>query len=193
MAKSKNSATGSVRIIGGEWRSRRLTVLDQPGLRPTIDRVRETLFNWLMFDLASSRCLDLFAGSGVLGLECLSRGATHCTFVENNSKVLQALAANIEQLAVDAANFELIEKNAISYLQQFQNSQKFDLVFIDPPFGKGLLPQTIQTIENAGCLNDNAKIYIEYDSSEQVLAMPDNWQCIKQKKAGQSQLFLYQR
>lgn len=192
MAKGKNSAIGSVRIIGGDWRSRKVEVVEAPGLRPTIDRVRETLFNWLMFDIAGRNCLDLFAGSGVLGMESLSRGAAHCTFIENNSKVAAAIRSNLTKLNADQQSFNLLEQNAISYLSQWQDHHhRFDVVFIDPPFSQNLLPEVILELAKTNCLNDGAKIFIELARNDDLPSMPETWQCVKQKKAGQSKLFLF--
>lgn len=191
MAKGKNSSAGSVRIIGGDWRSRKVEVADAPGLRPTIDRVRETLFNWLMFDIAGRNCLDLFAGSGVLGMESLSRGAAHCTFIENNPKVAAAIRNNLTKLNADQQSFQLLEQNALSYLSQCQDHQ-FDVVFIDPPFAQSLLPEVTTELAKTNCLNNGAKVFIELARNDDLPTMPETWQCVKQKKAGQSQLFLFE-
>jgi len=183
--------SNKVRVIGGQWRSRLLTFSDTPGLRPTPVRIRETLFNWLQHDIMGSRCLDLFAGSGALGIEALSRGARNVIQVEKNAGACQSLRANKVQLA--AQELEIIELDVQQYLQREHGL--FDLVFLDPPFGQGLAEVTCQKLVAGAWLKDQAKIYIETERSWDLTDTPDNWQLLKDKQAGdvRYQLFQFQR
>jgi len=177
-----------IKVIGGQWCSRVLTFMDSPGLRPTPSRIRETLFNWLQFDLVGSHCLDLFAGSGALGIEALSRGASSVTQIEKDAGVCQCLRTNKKQLA--AEKLQIIEMDVQQYLQS--RGKAFDLVFIDPPFGQGLVDVTCQTLAGKGWLADQAKIYIEAERSWHLSAIPDNWQLLKDKQAGEIRYQLFQ-
>lgn len=170
-----------VRIIGGRWRGRKLTFADQPGLRPSGDRMRETLFNWLMPHLADARVLDLFAGSGALGLEALSRGATHAVLVESSRAAAACLQKNAAALQ---ANCEVVCAEAINWLQR-PCSQPFDIVFIDPPFDAGLLPSTLELLVRGGWLAPDAAVYMEFSSSTPAPTLPHGWQLRRELKAGQ--------
>lgn len=180
--------TDSCRIIGGRWRGRKVTFNDAEGLRPSTDRVRETLFNWLQAYVAGSRCLDLFAGSGVLGFEALSRGAADCVFVENNRKTVAGLRQNAESLG--AENAEIIQADALRWLRETEPGQRFDLVFLDPPFASSLLEKSAAGLESRGLLAEDALVYVEHARGDEV-EIPVNWQCLKQKKAGQVIYRLY--
>ena len=180
------------RIIGGEWRSRKLTFPDAEGLRPTSGRVRETLFNWLQDDLAGARCLDLFAGSGALGLEAASRGAATVIQVENSQPVIRALKANKERLK--ATRISIIKADTLAFLKKRVGSG-FDLVFMDPPFHQNLLLPTCRLLEQNDWLNEGAKIYLEVEKRFELEGeglLPRNWQQLKSKKAGEVCYFLYQ-
>ena len=180
------------RIIGGEWRSRKLTFPDAEGLRPTSGRVRETLFNWLQDDLAGARCLDLFAGSGALGLEAASRGAATVIQVENSQPVIRALKANKERLK--ATRISIIKADTLAFLKKRVGSG-FDLVFMDPPFHQNLLLPTCRLLEQNDWLNEGAKIYLEVEKRFELEGeglLPENWQQLKSKKAGEVCYFLYQ-
>ena len=144
-----------LKIIGGNWRSRSVTFVDAPGLRPTPARVRETLFNWLRNDIIGSRCLDLYAGSGALGFEAASRGAKSVIQVENNALACRALKENAIRLSAD--QIKIVQMDALRYLAG--NAEPFDVVFIDPPFAKSLAVQTCQWLEDKGWLSKHAKIY----------------------------------
>jgi 16S rRNA (guanine966-N2)-methyltransferase len=183
--------SNKVRVIGGQWRSRLLTFSDTPGLRPTPVRIRETLFNWLQHDIIGSRCLDLFAGSGALGIEALSRGARNVIQVEQDAGACQSLRANKVQLS--AQKLEVIEMDVEQYLQT--ERAVFDLVFLDPPFGQGLAEVTCQKLAAGAWLENQAKIYIETERSWDLVDTPDNWQLLKDKQAGdvRYQLFQFQR
>lgn len=181
--------TNSIRLIAGKWRGRRLPVLDHDGLRPTTDRIRETLFNWLMHDIAGARCLDAFSGSGALGLECLSRGAEHVSFIEADRRVAAQLQSNLNLLDV-CKNAELITQNAINVLRR-PPAKAFDLVFLDPPFDSTLLAQTLPLLVENGWLCDNALVYIEQASKQDPEPVPNSWQVYKEGKAGYCRYMLY--
>lgn len=181
----KRSGAGSVRIIGGEWRSRRIAVPDSPGLRPTPDRIRETVFNWLGQRLDGYRCLDLFAGSGVLGLEALSRGADSATLVERSRSVAANLSRNAAELgAVDA---EIVIADALEFLAQTGRKAAYDLVFIDPPFSAGLHEPVLKLLP--AVLAPGGMAYLE--SSEQ--GVPPGWIAEKEGRAGKVHFYLIRR
>ena len=174
---------GKVRIIAGSWRGRRLNVLNEPGLRPTPDRVRETLFNWLQADIAGATCLDLFAGTGALGFEALSRGASNVIMIESRRALFENLLSQAETFGSDKHDIQ--QADALSWLQQV--NQQFDIVFLDPPFNKGLIETSCQIVLERGLLKPTGKIYIE---AEKALTLPDSWQVLKQKQTGQVQSVL---
>ena len=183
----KNAKTGHIRIIAGQHRGRRLPVLIADGLRPTTDRVKETVFNWLMPYIQDANCLDCFAGSGGLGFEAMSRGAKSLTLVELNKAAAQQLKNNKALLKID--NIEVIQQSALDFLQA--NQQKFSLVFIDPPFRKGLAQQAAELLVTNG-LDYNALIYVEMEADTNAQVMPSHWQLLKEKVAGQVVYRLYQ-
>lgn len=188
--KNASSAAGQIRIIGGQWRGRKLPVPDSPGLRPTTDRVRETLFNWLAPVIQQARCLDCFAGSGALGLEALSRYAAHATLLEMERAVAQQLTQNLALLR--AENAEVVNADALSWLAQ-RSGTPFDVVFLDPPFRKALLNNTLTLLEQQGWLAPDAWIYVETEAENTQLAIPENWQLHREKIAGQVAYRLYIR
>lgn len=177
-----------LRIIGGQWRSRVITFNDAPGLRPTPNRVRETLFNWLQYDIPGSRCLDCFAGSGALGFEAASRGAHSVLQIEQNPVICRQLKATATTLG--ATQIKLVQADAFRYLTETLDT--FDIVFIDPPFGQGLALHACHWLEDKSLLNSDAKIYLETEA-ELKLTVPDNWQLLKQKTAGEVAYCLFQR
>lgn len=181
---------GQLRIIAGRWRSRKLAFPDQDELRPTPDRVRETLFNWLQTDVAGSRCLDVFAGSGALGFEAASRGAAKVVMLENSREAASALRTNIERLQAD--NMELVVTDALAWLAN-EKRQAFDIVFLDPPFSAGLLGKCCRILEDGQCLAEDAKIYIEHALGDNTFVVPESWQCLKSKTAGQVAYKLFAR
>jgi len=166
---------GKIRIIGGTHRSRQLTVLDADGLRPTLDRVKETLFNWLGQDLTGQTCLDLFAGSGSLGFEAISRNAQSVTMVEKSSQVAQQLISNVQLLR--AENCQIINSEAQRFLAK--NSLKFDVIFLDPPYNSALLEQSLGLISPH--LADDGVIYIEYHQNKPDLSQ---FNILKHSQAG---------
>jgi 16S rRNA (guanine966-N2)-methyltransferase len=171
---------GQVRIISGMWRGRKLKVPDLPGVRPTPDRVRETLFNWLQPVIMGARCLDLFAGSGALGFECLSRGASHVEMVDHSAAVVKLLREEAEGLK--AENFTIYA--AIVPAQLKLPAQPFDVVFLDPPFNEDLLGPCCKFLEENDFLADGAYIYLEAPRPLTADDLPPNWELIKNKKAG---------
>ncbi|BBG60099.1 Ribosomal RNA small subunit methyltransferase D [Providencia rustigianii] len=182
MAKKPQTASlGQIRVIGGKWRGRKLPVRDSEGLRPTTDRIKETLFNWLMPVIRDARCLDCFAGSGSLGFEALSRFANHVTFIELEKSNAQLLNENKDRLQAD--NATVINSNSLSFLSQ--NGTPYDVVFIDPPFRKGLLSETVQLLEKNQWLADESWIYVESEAELPLTDIPANWQLHREKVAGQ--------
>jgi len=173
-----------VRIIGGEHRSRYLEFPDAPGLRPTPDRVRETLFNWLGQDLYGLRCLDLFAGSGALGVEAASRGASQVTMVEKSPQVLAALRANVAKLRL--ANVALVGGDGLEFARN--GIDRYDVVFLDPPFQADFLPRVLEVLPQR--LNEGARVYLE--SGEAIETGP-GWRVLKQGRAGQVHYQLWER
>ena len=181
MAKqNKLKVAGTLRIIGGRWRGRKLTVIDSEGLRPTPSRVRETLFNWLQFSLSGANCLDLFAGTGALGLEAASRGVEKITLVEFNAGTAEQLSKNCQQLGAD--NYQLVNKDAVTFLSGDQD--QYDIVFIDPPYKLEIWSEIAEQLVSQDCLSLNALIYIEYPLTAIKPLFPLEWQLIKEKKAG---------
>ncbi len=179
-----------IRIIGGQWRSRQISFYDVPGLRPTPVRVRETLFNWLQYDIPGSRCLDLYAGSGALGFEAASRGAKSIVQVENSPDACRALKENAVKLA--ATQVKVVQSDVFRYLSG--GAESFNIVFLDPPFGCNLIAQTCQWLEDKGWLSQQAKIYVETESKLKFLdELPENWQSLKSKTAGDVGYHLFQR
>lgn len=178
-----------LRIIGGQWRSRFLPFPDVEGLRPTTDRIRETLFNWLQPVVHGARVLDVFAGSGALGFEALSRGAANVTLIERNASAARCLQENSKTL--NTTNAQVIQGDALQKLAQFKDP--FDLIFLDPPFSKGLLPECIDLIDKNGLLSDHGWIYIESEQDLANLNLPQDWALHREKKAGQVRLCLYHK
>lgn len=173
-----------LRIIGGRWRGRRISFPDVASLRPTGDRIRETLFNWLQNDIQDARCLDLFSGSGALGFEALSRGAESVTFVDLNSDVIKFLHTTAEKLS--AENIALIHDTIPSpSLTNKLTQQQFSIVFIDPPFHQGLIEKCRTWLIEANLLSQNALIYIEAERELSPLPIPANWELVKSKFTGQ--------
>jgi 16S rRNA (guanine966-N2)-methyltransferase len=184
---SKKTSTGSIRIIAGKHRGRKLPVLMAEGLRPTTDRVKETVFNWLMPYIHGANCLDCFAGAGSLGFEALSRGAAQVNLIELNGSAAKQLQENKSLLKAD--NVIVTNANSLNFLKS-SSKQQYDLIFIDPPFREGLVTQTAELL-NDGWLADQALIYVEMETqSDQQL--PANWKLLKEKVAGQVAYRLFQ-
>ena len=178
--------TSQLRIIGGDWRGRKLEFpasLQQ--LRPTPGRIRETLFNWLVYDIKGARCLDLYAGSGALGVEALSRGASDVVFVESDLKSSRLLEANLNRLGSDAKVYTM---DARRFLRQID--REWDIVFLDPPYRHGMLQQILRLLHDNKRLAKDALIYIESERELDDLKLPEGWHYLKQKKAGQIKYYL---
>jgi len=206
---------GSFRIIGGSWRSRRLSFPVIEGLRPTTDRVKETVFNWLMPYIERAIVLDLFAGSGSLGIEALSRGAKSLTAVEVNRSAAQSIKTNLELLLgsevltgseilnasemptdTDTQKAKVCHTNALAWLDEAAsgktNEQLFDVVFLDPPFRKDLLNTCIEHITQKPILKNKAIIYLEREKEATDIVIPVSWKLLKEKIAGQVCYQLYE-
>jgi 16S rRNA (guanine966-N2)-methyltransferase len=182
------AAPGRIRIIGGNLRNSRLNVPDLPGLRPTPERVRETLFNWLAPTIAGVRALDLCAGTGALGIEALSRGAATVQFVEPERAAADALRGNLTRLKAEGG--EVATTDAVRFLQAAP--RPFGLVFLDPPFAQQLWALLAQRLEQGGWLADAAQIYVESPRGL-ALALPSNWQPYREGHAGEVRYALYRR
>ena len=172
----------SVRIIAGTWRGRRIHFPDMPALRPTPDRVRETLFNWLQHSIAETRVLDLFAGSGALGLEALSRGAREAVFVEQFPAAAQALQEQLIRFG-GAAKGRILQMGAARFLRT--PGAPFDLAFLDPPFGTNALAEYIPLLDSGNWLNVGGLMYLENERAAGVPALPGHWELLKSKSAGE--------
>lgn len=183
----------SLRIIAGKWRSRKLSFPDLDGLRPTADRVRETLFNWLQEPILRADCLDLFAGSGACGIEALSRGARHVTFVDVSPMAIGAIKSNL--MLLDAQEFALVCEDSLAWIdrQKALSGRQFDVVFLDPPFASDLLMRAIVALENSGLLKNDALIYLESAQEIPLAQLPKNWLPRKSKRAGMVYYSLCQR
>ena len=195
---------GRVRIIGGLYRSRFVNFVQAEGLRPTADRVRETAFNWLDSVISNAKVLDLYAGSGVLGIEAISRGAKHVVFVDKNPAVVLQLNQNLVSLKI--RNCRVLEKNSEEWLSVYKASawgnisgprpvedEAFDIVFVDPPYGDCSVISSCNLLESSGLLQPNSNVYVELDNEIDHGLMPENWECVKSKRAGTVHFYLYHR
>lgn len=185
----------TLRIIGGQWRGRKLPFVSADGLRPTGDRIRETLFNWLMPDLPGAHCLDAFSGSGALALEALSRGAQSATLLELNPQAAAQIRHNLSLLQCDRG--QVIQTDSLAWLQQPTHpaatpSPTFDIVFVDPPFQHDFWQATIAALEDHQWLSKGAAIYIETPKNL-PLSIPANWQLHREKHAGGVSFRLFYR
>lgn len=176
----RRTAPGEVRIIGGIWRSRRLSFPASAGLRPTPDRVRETVFNWLTPALPGARCLDLFAGTGAFGFESVSRGAAHAVLVEKQIEVVAALRENGARLKAEAV--EIVHADALQWLRS--PGQAFDVIFLDPPYASGLLGPCIELLEARDWVKPTSLVYLE-TSRREAPPLPASWELLRSKTAGQ--------
>lgn len=179
---------GTVRIIAGKWRGRRLPVPDLPGLRPSGDRARETLFNWLQPHLNGARCADLFAGTGALGIEAASRGAGRVVLVEKQPVAVRSLRANSESLG--SARIEVVAGDGIEWLEE-QAAGSLDIVFIDPPFGSGLAEAALELIGRKGCVAPDGLVYMESPRAAAPVAPGPGWELAKDKEIGEVRLQLW--
>ena len=179
---------GTVRIIGGRFRGKKLTFSLSDSLRPTQDRVRETLFNWLMNDIVNANCLDVFAGTGALGFEALSRGAQHVTFVDSDSAVMNTLKKNAMTFSADQLTF--VRAN---YKEALLSQAPFDIVFIDPPFLAQLQVPVATWLEAQHYLAAKALIYVEAKKGSDMAGLPATWFCLKQSSTATLDYYLYSR
>ena len=179
--KGKQTRPGRLRIVAGKWRSRLLPVADLPGLRPTSERARETLFNWLAPTIEGSRCLDLFAGSGALGFEALSRGAAAVTFVENSAPAVNNLRH--AAAALPAADATIVESDALRFLQRTRDD-RYDLVFLDPPFSNKPPDDLCRLLAASNVLADDARVYLERKRGQPLTPLPPGWSIVREKSAG---------
>ncbi|MFP4609900.1 MAG: 16S rRNA (guanine(966)-N(2))-methyltransferase RsmD [Thiohalophilus sp.] len=177
------------RIIGGQWRGRKLGFFPAPGLRPTPDRVRETLFNWLTPVIQDARVLDLFAGSGALGFEAASRGAAQVTLVDSHPRVVSQLQQNVRLL--QATQMAVCQSEVLRYLER--TGEAYDMVFLDPPYQTRVLEDCFDRLEAGGWLTNEAWIYFEHDSHGPAPSLPANWQVQRNKQAGQVAYLLVRR
>jgi 16S rRNA (guanine966-N2)-methyltransferase len=182
-----------LRIIGGAWRGRKLAFPDIEAIRPTPDRVRETVFNWLQNDIAGARCLDLFAGSGALGFEALSRGAAHVVFVDREPEIGRYLRDTLKRLDATAAEVHTADSLRWLNARPQMRALTFDIVFLDPPFAANVLSVVCRGLEEDGWLNSAALIYIESAANGGPPDIPGNWSIIKSKTAGQVGYYLARR
>ena len=187
--KGSQQSSGSVRIIGGKWRSRNLRFVSVDGLRPTGSRIRETLFNWLAPTIEGARCLDLFAGSGALCFEALSRGADCCVAIEANSQAVSELRHNQAQLT--ANNLDIVSGDCQKLLERGNTAQPYDIIFLDPPFDMKLHKQASILLISGNWLASKAQIYCEFPATE-AQDLPLSWRLIKDKIAGNVRYCLFE-
>lgn len=188
MAKPSKAASSQLRIIGGQWRGRKLSFPIITGLRPTPDRIRETVFNWLQPFLGHAHCVDLFAGSGALGLEAASRGAQQVDMIELNTLACTAIRSHLQTLA--AQNCSINNSTAQHYISRCQT--QYDVVFIDPPYAYMLWTEVAFLLETNKLLAENAIIYLECSAKQPLPELPKNWLLLKDKKAGEVRYCLFQ-
>ncbi|MEE4660841.1 MAG: 16S rRNA (guanine(966)-N(2))-methyltransferase RsmD [Halieaceae bacterium] len=191
MAARRPGDSGQLRIIGGEWRGRKLRFPAAKGLRPTPDRVRETLFNWLAAVIAGRHCLDAFAGSGALGLEALSRGASWVDFIEENPRCIDQLRGHLQTLQCERARCE--RQDLLRWLGNRSPGQAYDLVFLDPPYDANLHEAAAIALEQGGWLSADAWLYVESRAQNPAPALPACWQPHREKTMGDVRAAVYRR
>jgi 16S rRNA (guanine966-N2)-methyltransferase len=186
---SKSGKSNSVRIIGGDWRGRRLPVADVPGLRPSGDRSRETLFNWLQPWLLAAECADLFAGTGALGFEAASRGAASVLMIEKHPRAQEVLRQSIEQL--QAVQVNLQSGGAMSMIEDIK-PDSLDIVFVDPPFDSNLAGVVLDRLDKIGCVRNSGFVYVESPATS-VIAPPRGWRTWRDQQLGDVRMQLFRR
>lgn len=194
VAKRKLARSGQCRIIAGKWRGRIIHFNDAEGLRPTTDRIRETVFNWLQPYLAGSNCLDLFAGSGALGFEAMSRGAGQLTLVEKNQQSVEKL--NDTVVSLGAESIKIYHDDALKWLQSLAKIKQYNIIFLDPPFKQAILLPCCHALNESGVLAEDAIIYVEQPAEQASLVesqLPSDWSCFREKQAGQVKYQLFER
>jgi|SaaInl5LU_22_DNA_1037371.scaffolds.fasta_scaffold03009_9 16S rRNA (guanine966-N2)-methyltransferase len=190
--QKRRSPEGSVRITGGTHRSRKIPVIDIQGLRPTGDRLRETLFSWLMPHLEGAKVLDAFAGSGILSFEALSRGAEQALLLDNSSTAVEQLKKSAVMLD---AKVDVRCQDALQFFSSKNTTPHttFNIIFLDPPFSEGLMQKSIDSLATSNLLSPRAMIYLEQASSQEQAVPPSNWNLHREKTIGEVSCFLYQR
>ena len=191
---SKSGKSNSVRIISGNWRGRRLAVADVPGLRPSGDRCRETLFNWLQPRLRGARCVDLFAGSGALGLEAASRGAARVVLVEQAAVAARTLTESVGLLlggdVEGVARVEVVRGDALRWLQECAPAS-IDIAFVDPPFGSDLADRTLRLLQKRGLMAPEGLVYLETARQSPAPSLPPGWTVRREKTLGEVRMQLF--
>ena len=180
-AANKKHRPGRLRIVAGKWRSRLLDIADLPGLRPTSERIRETLFNWLAPSIEGARCLDLFAGTGALGFESLSRGATLVVFVDTSRRATNVIEKSTKILEAEGAVIHC--GDATDFVRESAPAS-FDIIFLDPPFADDRLEALCRLIDERGILAAGGKVYLEQDRAKPEARLPETWRILKNKTAG---------
>ena len=178
---NKSSRPGRLRIVAGKWRSRLLLISDVEGLRPTPERIRETLFNWLATEICGSHCLDPFAGTGALAFEALSRGAASAMLIDKSARAVEALKSSAALLEADNARIECTD--GLSLMRQ-KATRRYDIVFLDPPFAEDIVEECCRLLQSNGWLADGAAVYIEQQESRPLPELPRGWTINKENKAG---------
>ena len=186
---SKSGKNNSVRIIGGDWRGRRLPIADVPGLRPSGDRCRETLFNWLQPWVPAADCADLFAGTGALGFEAASRGAASVLMIEKHPRAQETLRQSIEQLQAEQVNLQ--GGGAMSMIEDLK-PDSLDIVFVDPPFDSNLASLVLERLEKIGCVRRGGFVYLESPAKHNVIP-PQGWRVWRDQEFGEVRMQLFRR
>lgn len=182
-----------MRIIGGRWRGRRIPVADVPGLRPSGDRSRETLFNWLQADIRGARCADLFAGTGVLGLEAASRGASRVTLIEQSRQAARVICESVELLTQDEQrDISVLEMDALAWLETLDKGV-LDIVFVDPPFGSGLETRALALLDERDALAAGGVVYVETARDAPAVQVPQTWSEVREKVLGEVRMQLFRK
>lgn len=189
MKQKSRKNWNQIRIIGGTLRARKITFPDRPGLRPTPDRVRETLFNWLAPMITTAHCLDLFSGSGALGFEALSRGARHVTFIDREALVVSTIKQQLDLFALTHAS--VYQANIPQQIPS--PTEPYNLIFMDPPFEQNLIAITSDWLEQQNWLANELWIYVEAEAELSPLPVPSSWQLIRHKTAGKVAYYLFKR
>jgi 16S rRNA (guanine966-N2)-methyltransferase len=174
----------SLRIIGGKYRSRKVTFADVASIRPTPNRVRETLFSWLSPHLSGARCIEPFAGSGILSMEALSRGAANVSIIDQSRQVIEHIRTQMTKFVPDERDYTLYHGDALAWMSTANPETLFDIVFLDPPFADALLSNTCKLLQERHLLAEGALIYIESETAIQDDSLPTRWEFYRQKKAG---------
>jgi len=186
--RAARQSENSVRIIGGQMRSRKVQFCDVAGLRPSPDRIRETLFNWLQPALAGAHCLDLYAGSGVLGFEALSRGAASALLVERHAQILSCLREQVVVLELQQY-CQVREADVAAWLRS-SPARSYDIIFLDPPYRQGMLAESCQLLADGGWVHSGSRIYLEAERELREPQLPQGWTMLRSGQAGQSGYFL---